>query len=421
MPSTTVFPSTDDVLGRLVAPREQRTPRGAMTLDQTRAFYAQFFAFPSSAHLDAFTLWAAMTHMRNPEGEFVGQTAPRCIIRADVAGAGKSLLGRLAELTIGNGNLVSLPSYWGVVRGISERNQTVIVDNYDTIRRGRSDILNLLLIGAYKHTAEIMRGKQGEEELDVFGPMAITAVGRKLRVDSDFAPVLERSIVIDVEKKADHVQLDEFDNADPQHMSRALGIRAALARWGQDVAAEYQTMRPALPLHNRERDMWRPLVAVAELAGGDWPDRADRALRVLVLGEAVAPAADDDPFARLTPAERTMVEVAHAFRQAGEPAHLSTVDLLARMATLPGGKRWSVPELGDDDRTRVLRSRTMSLSADLDMFGVVRSSVKVPMGEGRSVNGWHWSDIRDNVPTDLPTFRPSDLVSDENEDEVPFD
>lgn len=403
-----------------------RPPRGALALDQARAFYAQFFSFPSSAHLDAWCLWNGVTHMRyaagEREGEFAGQFAPRCIIRADTAGAGKSLLGRLGELTCGNGNMVALPSYWGIVRGLSERNQTVIIDNYDTIRRGKTDILNLLLVGAYRHTATVMRGKQGEEELDVFGPMAVTAVGRKLRVDSDFEPVNERAVIIDVEKKAEHVTIDEWDEADPNHLARARGIGGALAKWGQDVAPDYARLRPALPgVHNRERDVWRPLVAVADLAGGEWPERARRALRVLVLGESVPPAADDDPFARLTPGERTMVEVVHVFNRAGVRS-LTTVELLERMSTLPGGRRWSVPVPGDEDRQRVLRSRTMSLAADLATFGVTRSSVKVPSPDDpeRYVNGWWWADIREHAPSNLPTFRPSDLDSHEDED-IPFD
>jgi putative DNA primase/helicase len=64
-------------------------------------------------------------------------------------------------------------------------------------------------------------------------------------------------------------------------------IREALARWSQTAIPVLRDARPELPdvLGDRAADVWEPLLAIADLAGGPWPDRARRAAKALV-GEA---------------------------------------------------------------------------------------------------------------------------------------
>jgi hypothetical protein len=60
------------------------------------------------------------------------------------------------------------------------------------------------------------------------------------------------------------------------------------ARWAADHSAHLAVADPRMPpgIVNRAADNWRPLLAVADLAGGDWPTRARRA--------AVTPSASQD-------------------------------------------------------------------------------------------------------------------------------
>jgi putative DNA primase/helicase len=48
------------------------------------------------------------------------------------------------------------------------------------------------------------------------------------------------------------------------------------ARWASDNIARLRRADPAVPpnLYNRAADNWRPLLAIADAAGGDWPARA---------------------------------------------------------------------------------------------------------------------------------------------------
>ena len=67
---------------------------------------------------------------------------------------------------------------------------------------------------------------------------------------------------------------DDFDFTTLRHKS---------ARWSVDNAAALREAKPTVPngLNNRAAENWKLLLAIAELAGGDWPDLARKAAEQL--------------------------------------------------------------------------------------------------------------------------------------------
>jgi hypothetical protein len=59
-------------------------------------------------------------------------------------------------------------------------------------------------------------------------------------------------------------------------------LRRRLARWCRDHADAIAVSDPAVPsfLDDRERDNWHPLLAIADAAGGPWPELARRAAEI---------------------------------------------------------------------------------------------------------------------------------------------
>jgi len=57
----------------------------------------------------------------------------------------------------------------------------------------------------------------------------------------------------------------------------------AACRWASDHLEDLRQADPLMPdeLDDRAQDNWRPLIAIAEAAGGDWPARARKAALVL--------------------------------------------------------------------------------------------------------------------------------------------
>jgi putative DNA primase/helicase len=64
-------------------------------------------------------------------------------------------------------------------------------------------------------------------------------------------------------------------------------LRRKLARWAADNAVAIKEVKPILPLNftNRVAANWKLLLAIAELAGGNWPKHArDAAERLARTG-----------------------------------------------------------------------------------------------------------------------------------------
>ncbi|WP_369778171.1 DUF3631 domain-containing protein [Streptomyces sp. R33] len=99
-------------------------------------------------------------------------------------------------------------------------------------------------------------------------------------------------------------------------------VRDRLAAWLRPRGKEAMGLMPvAVPVEDRAADTWEPLVIVADLAGGDWPERARTACRVLTAYEA---AQDQDNSLHT----RILVDIRRVFAACGNPAALPTRTIL---------------------------------------------------------------------------------------------
>jgi putative DNA primase/helicase len=93
----------------------------------------------------------------------------------------------------------------------------------------------------------------------------------------------DRAVVVRLQRKppgATVERLGRRDNAD------FAALRSQAARWAADNFDKLADADPKMPdLNDRAADNWRPLLAIADLAGGTWPQEARRAA-CLLSGEA---------------------------------------------------------------------------------------------------------------------------------------
>jgi uncharacterized protein DUF3631 len=91
---------------------------------------------------------------------------------------------------------------------------------------------------------------------------------------------LSRSIVLTLKRKRRTDIVRDFMHQDDAELRN---LRDQLARWAQDNIEKLRAVCPALPqgFQNRLAANWRPLFAIADLCGGDWPERARSAARAL--------------------------------------------------------------------------------------------------------------------------------------------
>jgi putative DNA primase/helicase len=94
------------------------------------------------------------------------------------------------------------------------------------------------------------------------------------------------------------------------------------ARWGADSLVELRAADPDVPatISDRAADNWRPLLAIADLAGGEWPKWARQA--------ALYPSGDGD--SQDGEREQLLGDIRAIFNQV-RAARLFTDDLLSRL------------------------------------------------------------------------------------------
>jgi hypothetical protein len=108
----------------------------------------------------------------------------------------------------------------------------------------------------------------------VFGALAIAAIGKLA------ATIEDRSIKVPMRRRRPdetvaELRLDRLDEFTP--------IARRCVRWALDHLAQLRGADPSVPanLHDRARDNWRPLLAIADLAGREWAKRARDAAELL--------------------------------------------------------------------------------------------------------------------------------------------
>jgi hypothetical protein len=113
---------------------------------------------------------------------------------------------------------------------------------------------------------------------NAFAPAALAGIGNLPGTLHD------RSIVIRLVRARPGEVLARFDS---RRIETETELCRKLARWTADNFTRLETADPAMPetAYNRLADNWRPLFAIAQAAGADWPARAAVAFAALTGSE----------------------------------------------------------------------------------------------------------------------------------------
>ena len=116
-------------------------------------------------------------------------------------------------------------------------------------------------------------------DFPVFGPKAIASIGKLPDT------VADRAITITLKRRAPPEKVARFRRREAE--AQAAPLRERLERWAAAHVGVLRDARPEIPeaLDDRAQDGWEPLLAIADAAGGDWPQRARSAALALSAGE----------------------------------------------------------------------------------------------------------------------------------------
>jgi hypothetical protein len=112
-----------------------------------------------------------------------------------------------------------------------------------------------------------------------FAPKAIGMVGRKMP-----ATTLGRCLIVEMRRKKASEHVERFKHEDDAGLA---SLRSRLLRWSTDSEESVRDVEPRMPaeLDNRRADNWRLLLAIADLAGDEYGDKA-RAAALKLEGRA---------------------------------------------------------------------------------------------------------------------------------------
>lgn len=249
---------------------------GAAILDAVHAAITRYVILPSPEAVDAVTLWIAATHAQPAWAH-----APRLVIRAPEKRCGKSRLLDIVEATCYHPLITVNASTPAVYRSIgTEDPPTLLLDEADTIFGGKQaeaneDLRGLLNAGHQRNRPTIRwnQQKQQVERIATFAMAALAGIGQMPDTIEDRAVVIKMRRRTTAEKVAPYRQ-----RRDGPALRQ---IASDLTAWTRGNLAELEHAEPGMPLEDRAADTWEPLIALADLAGGNWPDRARRAAQAL--------------------------------------------------------------------------------------------------------------------------------------------
>ncbi len=274
---------------------------GAALFDQVRAYLGRFARFPTQGALDAAVLWAAHAHARDSEGTLIWPATPRLMLLSRERGSGKTtvleLLARLVPVCHG---IDVEPSMAGVTYSLGREKAVVAIDESDLLfgaGKRKSDLRAILNAGYSRHgTVLRMRGSKGER-VPVFGAVMLAGLDHvEQATGGQLDTLLSRSVIIRMTAPPEGDEIPDVNDPIQNAEATAERGRKLLAVWSLVNRDRLAAAQPEMPegVRLRAAQIWRALLSVAEVAGGDWPARAAAACAELTMAREATPADQAD-------------------------------------------------------------------------------------------------------------------------------
>jgi Protein of unknown function (DUF3631) len=239
-----------------------------MILDEVRSAIAKYCILPDDESYDAVALWIAASHAQ-PAWE----TATRLCIKAPAKQCGKSRLLDMVDAMCWSPQMAASMSPAALIASIDDDEPpTILMDEVDTIftGAGSNESFGGLLNAGHQRGRPYVRVRAGHKvSQPTFAMAALAGIGNMPDTIED------RAVIINMRRRGPGELVSPYRRKRDEGPLRNLGFH--LQAWVRDGLEWLKTHEPVNPLEDRPADNWEPLLAVADLAGGTWPERARKA------------------------------------------------------------------------------------------------------------------------------------------------
>jgi hypothetical protein len=205
--------------------------------------------------------------------------------------SGKTRLLEILKLLVRNPWFTGRTTSSALVRKIDRFKPTLLLDESDAAFEAKSDytealrgILNTGFERDGAYTMNVPVGNSWEpRDFSTFSCKAIAGIGNRLP-----GTVKDRSIPIALKRKLKGEAVERLRKKKVK--AQGAELQKLVDQWAQANIEALSKAEPAMPeeLNDRMGDVCEPLLAIADLAGGEWPELARKALVTMCGGEADA-------------------------------------------------------------------------------------------------------------------------------------
>jgi len=174
-----------------------------------------------------------------------------------------------------------------VFRTIEKYQPTLLVDECDTFLKDNEELRGVLNSGHTRAAAFVVRVQGDDHEpvkFSTWGPKAVAMIGTLPDTLED------RSVIVSLRRKAPGETVSRIG---VDFECECHELRKACRRWADDNMDVLRESEPDIPETNNDRmtDNWMPLISIADVAGGPWPDLIRKSMFGMINGtdESIGP------------------------------------------------------------------------------------------------------------------------------------
>jgi putative DNA primase/helicase len=243
---------------------------GTALLRELTQELARYLVLPEGA-ATAIALWILHAHAFD-----ASPVTPRLAITSPERRCGKTTLLRIVGTLVPKPLPASNVTAAALFRTIEMARPTLLIDEADTFLPGSEELRGVLNSGHCRdgNVVRLVGDEHEPRQFSTWAPVAIACIGKLP------GTVTDRSIIVRMKRRRRDERLERL-RIDRQHAFGELCRRCA--RWVKDHYTTLADADPAMPemLNDRAADNWRPLLSIADAAGGEWPEQARRVAMIL--------------------------------------------------------------------------------------------------------------------------------------------
>jgi hypothetical protein len=331
-------------------------------------------------------LWVAHTHCIEATS-----TTPYLHVTSPEPESGKSRLFEVIETLVPRPMFASSMTPAVLYRAVEKFTPTLLLDEVDNQladKTAKAELIGLLNSGYRRGALAYRIGGARRDEIEHFQTFSAKAIGG---LDDVVAPLASRCLRIQMRRRRRTERVDDFFQEDAR--AEAEPLRQQLAAWALAATPVLRIARPErIGIRDRLEEAVRLLLAIADAAGGDWPENARAALR------EVAGASTDGAITERT---QLLTDVRDVFASLDEPHDLPTASLLSHLLAIedsPWRGWWGVER---DGTVVPEKGAARKLAQKLKPFGIKPRDV----GERTERRkGYVRADFTDAFDTYLPAI-----------------